>query len=175
MDAKLCDECNCNPANVHLTQIIQNEVIVQHLCEECAKHRGISIVIENGHLSLPQTEKKHKKEHKTKRKFEKDVVCPVCRMRFSDFKEKGRLGCSNCYIAFEKEITALLIQVHGASQHRGKKYHRFHRSHENTDDIKVLKDELDNAIRNEKFELAALIRDKINSASLQKSTDTLQD
>ena len=175
MDIKLCDECNRNPANVHLTQIIQNEVIVQHLCEECAKNRGISIVIEDGHLSLPQAEKKHKKRRKTETNPEKDLICPVCRMRFSEFKEKGRLGCSKCYITFEKEINALLIQVHGASQHRGKKYHRFHGSQGKIDDINVLRDELDNAIRNEKFELAALIRYKINSASLQKSTDTLQD
>ena len=68
MDTKLCDECNCKPANVHLTQIIQNEVIVQHLCEECARHRGISIVIEDGHLSLPQAGKKHKKGSKTETK-----------------------------------------------------------------------------------------------------------
>ncbi len=175
MDVKLCDECNCNPANVHLTQIIQNEVIVQHLCEECAKHKGISIVIENGHLSLPQAGKKHKKGHKAEINLEKDITCEACRMRFSEFKEKGRLGCSNCYRAFEKEINALLIQVHGASQHMGKKYHRFNRSCEKIDDVKVLRDELDNAVRNEKFELAALIRDKINSVSLQKSTGNVQD
>jgi len=175
MDIKLCDECNSNPANVHLTQIVHNEVIVQHLCEECAKHKGISIVIENGHLTLPQAAKKHKKGHKTEISLERDLICPVCRMRFSEFKEKGRLGCSNCYIAFEKEINALLIQVHGASQHRGKKYHRFHRPYEKTDDITVLRNELDNAIRDEKFELAALIRDKINSVSLPDSTGNRRD
>ena len=72
MDTKLCDECNSNPANVHLTQIVQNEVIVQHLCEECAKHRGISIVIEDGHLSMPQTAKKQKKGQKNNERIKKE-------------------------------------------------------------------------------------------------------
>lgn len=175
MNIRLCDECNSNPANVHLTQIVQNEVIVKHLCEECAKKRGISIVIEDGHLDLPQVVKKHKKGTKIESNPENDLICPVCRMRFCEFKEKGRLGCPNCYIAFEKEINALLIQVHGASQHRGKKYHRLHGSGRNIHDISVLRHELNNAIRDEKFELAALIRDKINSVSLQKSTDTVQE
>lgn len=175
MDIKLCDECNINPANIHLTQIVQNEVIVQHLCEECAKNRGISIIVENGHISLPKTEKKQKLKHKTNVNYQKGITCPVCQMTFAEFKEKGRLGCSNCYTSFEKEIDTLLIQVHGASQHRGKRYHKYHQSIDKVDDIESLRSELDNAIRNEKFELAALIRDKINSISMQKSIDKAQD
>ena len=176
MDAKLCDECNINPANIHLTQIVQNEVIVQHLCEECAKNRGISIVVENGNLAFPKREKKQKQGNKATVDYQKGITCPVCQMTFAEFKEKGRLGCSHCYTAFEKEIDALFIQVHGASQHRGKRYHRYHQSIDKVDDIESLRSELDNAIRNEKFELAALIRDKINSvSSMQKSIGKAQD
>ena len=175
MDTKLCDQCNINPANIHLTQIVQNEVLVQHLCEECAKNRGISIVVENGYLSMPKNEKKQKPEHKATLNYPKRITCPVCKMTFAEFKEKGRLGCSNCYTSFEKEIDTLLVQVHGASQHRGKRYHKCHQSINKVDDIESLRSELDNAIHDEKFELAALIRDKISNVSMQKSTDKAQD
>lgn len=175
MDTELCDECNINPATIHLTHIVHNEVIVQHLCEECAKNKGISIIVENGHLSLSKTGKKQKLEHQTKLNHKKERTCPFCQMTFAEFKVNGRLGCSHCYTAFEKEIDALLVQVHGASQHRGKRYQKCHQSIENVDDIKYLRSELDNAIRSEKFELAALIRDKINTVSLHKSKDKAQD
>ena len=44
----MCDECGINPANIHLTQILQNETHVFHLCDECARKKGINISIQDG-------------------------------------------------------------------------------------------------------------------------------
>ena len=171
MDMQLCDECNINPANIHLTQITQNEVVVQHLCETCARSKGISIVIEQGH-ALPQQEgSTPQAQPAPKSGGEQERACPSCHLRYPEFREKGRLGCAHCYTAFEKELDTLLIQVHGASQHRGKRYHAVCNVVENSDDIVMLRHELDNAIRSEKFELAAQIRDRIHRVSLHESTD----
>lgn len=147
---KLCEECGIKPANIHLTQISQNETTVLHLCEECARKKGVSVTIDYG-ISESKSQE-----------LENDVVCPECRMKFSEFRERGRLGCSYCYRAFEKDIDDLLHQMHGTSAHKGKQYRILFESEASSKDLEHLRSELDNAIRNEKFELAAVIRDKIS-------------
>lgn len=169
MDMKLCDECKTNPANIHLTQIINNEVTVHHLCEECAKKKGISIVIEENKTVLPDNAEIVVEGQQPEMAEEIKLVCSKCQMSFNEFKEKGRLGCSHCYTAFEKEIDTLLVQVHGTSNHKGKQYQATPYIVDDSDDLIFLRKELDNAIRNEKFELAAAIRDKINSVSSNES------
>lgn len=170
----MCDVCNCNPATIHLTQIVHNEVTVQHLCEECAKKRGISIVVEEASTQLPKATIK-KQEHKAEVKKKKKIICSECNMTFTEFKEKGWLGCSSCYTAFGNEINTLLIQVHGDCHHRGKMYRISQESFQDVDDITFLRSELDNAIRSEKFELAAAIRDKINSVTSHESSSEAKD
>ena len=34
------------------------------------------------------------------KKEKKVTSCPVCRLTYSEFKDTGRLGCSNCYEVF---------------------------------------------------------------------------
>lgn len=170
MDNKLCSECNTNQANIHFAQIAQNEVSVLHLCEECAKKKGISIVIEpqgsaTAALNVQQPDTREKKDIP-------DIQCPACRMTLREFKEKGWLGCAACYSAFDKDIEGLLIQVHGSSVHKGKVYKKLE-SFTAGEIISNLKKELQDAIRNEKFEAAALIRDKINTISSLKADGTI--
>ena len=38
----MCDECGINPANIHLTQILQNETHVFHLCDELPVKRELT-------------------------------------------------------------------------------------------------------------------------------------
>ena len=169
MDMKLCDICKMNQANIHLTQIVQNEVTVHHLCEECAKKKGISIVIEDNKTALPVNAPIEVEDQQPEVTEEVKLVCSKCHMSFNEFKEKGWLGCSHCYTAFEKEIDTLLVQVHGTCNHKGKQYQTTPYPIDDSDDLVFLRKELDNAIRNEKFELAAAIRDKINSVSSNES------
>ena len=150
----MCENCNQNPANVHLTQITDEETVVVHLCEECAREKGI-------HVSLAQTEQ-HELPPVSP---QKESLCPSCRMKLSDFRKHGRIGCSACYAAFEKEIDELLLQVHGSCTHKGKIYAHTVAGNVATEDVTRLRHELDNAIRCEKFELAATIRDKISRLS----------
>jgi protein arginine kinase activator len=153
---KLCDECGLHPANIHLTQIIDNESQSFHLCEECAEKRGIHIAIDDEAASVDaQIAPEEESE---------DIECPACEMKLSDFKNKGRLGCSSCYQSFENEIEELLINVHGSSLHKGKKYHPSEVAPKESkkEDLTQLKNKLDAAIKNEEFERAALIRDAIH-------------
>lgn len=146
---KLCEECGMNPANIHLTQIMQDDTHVFHLCDECAKKKGISISVNEGMLEETVTPK------------EPDKICTRCGLKYSEFRAKGWLGCAICYTAFENEIDNLLVQVHGSSMHKGKKYIGVPASTEVAGQIKRLRHELAVAIKNEEFEQAAMLRDEI--------------
>lgn len=151
---KLCDECGINPANIHLTQISQNETQVSHLCEECARKKGISVSLtdEAAPPSLP------------KAAAEPDIICKQCGLSYATFKTKGWLGCSECYHAFEKEIDEVLVQMHGSLVHKGKRYASSAGTPQAlTGEMKRLRHELAVAIKNEAFEQAATIRDAIHT------------
>ena len=151
---KMCDECGANPANIHLTQIMQNETQVFHLCEECARKKGISINVQ-GELETNGFEQE--------KSIEPDKQCAHCGLKYSDFRAKGWLGCSDCYGAFENEIDELLVQVHGSSTHKGKRYSGQIRTAGLSGEIKRLRQELAIAIKNEAFEQAAMLRDAIHN------------
>ena len=150
---KMCDECGVQPASIHLTQISQNETHVYHLCEECAKKKGINISVPDESLE---------EMIKSKEPVEPNKICSNCGIKYSDFRTKGWLGCSLCYRAFEKEIVDLLIQVHGSSVHKGKQYKgTVDKLIHSNSEIKRLRQELAIAVKNEEFEQAAMLRDAI--------------
>ena len=39
----LCDICKKNPATVHLTEIIDEQMNELHLCEDCARHKSAAM------------------------------------------------------------------------------------------------------------------------------------
>jgi len=40
-------------------------------------------------------------------------LCENCGMEFGSFKKTGKLGCSECYTAFDKQLGAVIRQIHG--------------------------------------------------------------
>jgi protein arginine kinase activator len=159
MGQKMCEECGQNPANVHLTQITQDETAVSHLCEKCARDKGINVSISG--VEPVET---------TAAEPATDTECPRCHLKLSVFRKHGRLGCAQCYVAFEKEIDELLVQVHGSCEHKGKRYSCAPPQARETEIVARLRDELHQAIRTEEFELAASIRDKIHSIEIRNTS-----
>lgn len=97
----ICQVCKKEPATIHLTDIHNNIKKEVHLCENCAKEKGFNIQTA---ANLPQllglAAKKKMESPRQPRPVEEDLVCPVCGFKWSDFKNKGRLGCPNDYQAF---------------------------------------------------------------------------
>lgn len=151
MDMKLCDDCGMQPASVHLTQIADGESQSMHLCMDCAKDKGISISVD-GPLDEDAESSK-----------EPEMICGNCSMALSEFREKGRLGCPQCYTTFASELDEMLLQVHGSCVHKGKRYRAEEDDTAIVTDVHQLREKLSSAIKEEKFELAASIRDKIRS------------
>jgi protein arginine kinase activator len=152
----LCEACNKNQANVHVTQISENGTTLLHLCEECASKKGVSLSVDI-HAGMLQP------HLQTSAPPESDIQCPGCNLKLSEFKAKGWLGCSLCYTAFEEHIDQILMKMHGSNAHAGKLYSAQTVAPLPALSIEVLRQKLSIAIREEDFEHAARLRDVIKT------------
>ena len=163
----LCDVCSKNPATVHLTEIIDEQMNELHLCEDCARHKSAAMEQQFGLSDLlagmADFEKPSSKEEELV-----TVKCPSCGLTYADFKKIGRLGCGECYNVFRKYLAPLLKRIHGSSQHIGKnpaKTKVAAKLYKKKVGLPELKNQLQKAIREEAFEEAARLRDQIKKIS----------
>src|SRR5438552_10196764 len=98
------------------------------------------------------------------------VQCPRCGLLYSAFKETGRLGCAECYAAFQFQLRPLLRRIHGDTRHRGKSPARGAGVMTSTRQIQRLHDELQRAVEREDFEKAASLRDEIRRLETERQT-----
>lgn len=162
----ICQNCNQKEANVHITKIINGVKNEMHLCEDCAKKQkefninshfnfGTPLSFQNlfeGFLEMSGNAPQY-----TTREDE----CPLCHMKYEEFKRTGKLGCSKCYEVFNANMKPLIRRIHGNIHHTGKVPARTGGILKVKRDIEKLKEELKTAILREEYEKAAGIRDKI--------------
>ena len=167
-----CEICKSRPAKVHYTEIVNNQTIKMNLCLECAEERGVDIH-KTGNFGLGDlvaglidTAVDADAERISK------VRCPTCGYDYSDFKRIGRLGCPDCYDAFESQLVAVLRHVHGSTQHTGKKAVLQTEQLAMRERVAELREELSLAIRAEDYERAASIRDEIRALETQVKGDS---
>ncbi|MFA6357994.1 MAG: hypothetical protein WCY09_04945, partial [Candidatus Omnitrophota bacterium] len=88
----LCDVCGKNPATVHLTEIIDEQMNELHLCEDCARTKSAAMEQQFGLSDLLAGMVDFEKP--TAQKEEAVTIkCPNCGLTYADFKKIGRLGC----------------------------------------------------------------------------------
>ncbi|MCX5699392.1 MAG: UvrB/UvrC motif-containing protein [Candidatus Omnitrophica bacterium] len=166
----LCDVCNKNPATVHLTEIIDEQMNELHLCEDCARHKSAAMEQQFGLSDLlagmADFEKPSSKEEEIV-----TIKCPSCGLTYANFKKIGRLGCGECYNVFRKYLAPLLKRIHGSNQHIGKnpaKTKAPTKLYKKKAGLPELKDQLQKAIQQEAFEEAARLRDQIKEMETKK-------
>lgn len=177
----LCDVCAKNPATVHLTEIINDEMNELHLCEECARQKSVQMEQQFGLADLLAGLAGFEKPLQEKEAV--SLKCPSCALTYNDFKKIGRLGCGECYKTFKKYLGPLLKKIHGSNQHLGKVPLKTARASKKEMDLVTLRYSLQKAIEMEAFEEAAKIRDQIrelekkqaqNSGNKKESKDEAQ-
>src|SRR5204863_7638817 len=86
--------------------------------------------------------------------------CPTCGLKFTDFRNNGRLGCPHDYEAFREELVPLLENIHGDVKHCGKTPRRHPQSKELLGELIHLRNLLKTAVTKEDYEAAAKLRDQ---------------
>ena len=155
----LCDICHKNIATIHLTEIVNGKVVEVHICEKCAKLKTEALKTQIDITDLLGG--LINKEDASGKEFV-SISCPVCGLKYKEFKEKSRFGCANCYLAFKDKILPFLRKIHGSVRHIGKLPVSLKGKISKDLRIKELTDRLQRAIKLEEYEDAAHLRDEIN-------------
>ncbi len=164
-----CEKCKKNEATIHLSEVIKDMKSEVHLCEGCAREVGLNTKISNFSLSLPEMLTFLNVDEVADYKNEK--ICSLCGSDFFYYKRDGRLGCPECYNNLAEFIEPVLTGYHGDNRHIGKfpvhngeadstkKSHMMNNHF--SDNITDYKAQLDIAVNEERYEEAAILRDKI--------------
>ena len=158
-----CQHCD-KPATFHITELTEEDSPhVLHLCEDHAR-----VYLAQGSESTPATAlanmlaKQLKIDQAADRTPAADQkVCPVCGITFSQFRNSGRLGCAYDYVCFRDELEPLLVNIHGAITHRGKRPSRAVGSNDHQHELIQMRREMSEAIEKEDYEKAGKLRDEI--------------
>ena len=180
-----CDNCKKREANVRYSENINGVKKELHLCEECSKKLGITDQM-NFHMGLDfpsifggifEDFTNFAEPNFTPLLNEiRDVKCKTCGISFDDIVNTGRLGCPDCYETFESRLDPILKRMQGSNRHVGRlgkvtenkiNVEQQHESDKQEKEIKAeteiekLEKDLKLAIKEERYEDAAKIRDEI--------------
>lgn len=136
----ICDLCETNEACVFLEWKISSRKQMLKICSVCAGKLGVMQAAAAAGAKPPVVE----------------TVCPVCKTKSSSIRRNGRAGCQRCYSVFKNEIREFLSGRGCSGTFKGtlpcrspavfvEKY--------------VLQSKLDEAVKEENYEQAAVYRD----------------
>jgi protein arginine kinase activator len=153
-----CNLCS-KPATVHLTQIVNNQIHKLDLCEECAAAKGVT---DPSGFSLADLLIKSSGIPGEGTSTGTQLVCEHCGFTQADFKKHGRFGCPACYERFRPILEPVLANMHKGMTHLGKVPARSLERKSLLERVALLEKQLHDAIKAERYEDAARLRDEIS-------------
>lgn len=148
----ICEKCGKNNATVMYTQIVNGQKSSLNICSACASQESI---FDNFGSLLSFGS----------RESSSNTICPCCSMTLAEFTRRGKVGCGECYNTFRNHAAAMLKKIHGTAKHvdisSAESHEKKEGKNEEVNEIDALRKKLTDAIENENFEEAALLRDKI--------------
>ena len=179
----LCDNCGKREADVRYSENINVVKKELHLCDICSEKLGIT---QEMSFNLPTFDFSNFFsgffEDFGEPKFMpllnevKQQKCDSCGTIFEDIINTGKYGCPNCYDVFQDKMDPILKRLQGANRHTGRlgkvsdnhikfeeKENDTKQNNSNNKDRKLekLENDLKQAIKEERYEDAAKLRDEI--------------
>ena len=165
-----CTSCDKAPATVRVLDLKGGSVVESHfLCDACAESQGVvhpkSTSVKFTTEILEMFSGWKKKEGSGEVELGEGPVCPGCQLTATEFRMRGRLGCSRCYEVFRSSLLPVLERIHDATSHRGRFPGRTaHRDAAAVPNLTDLRRRLQSAITEERYEDAAQLRDQLERA-----------
>lgn len=168
----LCERCKNEDATVHLTEIVKEVKSEIHLCETCAREIGLNSKISGYTISV--SEMLTFLDTKDLNGNGDGLRCMTCGTTFLEYSRYGKLGCPECYTYLADELSNVIKAYHGDSSHSGKiPFNKVehvdvvvmedHPGPVKTETIDDLRYDLERAVEEERYEDAAVLREKIKS------------
>lgn len=184
----LCEKCGKNEATFYYEENINGAVKTYHLCADCAKAMQKSGEIPSMHekdlwapfaglhtlfdqngllgslLGAPDKGRTDTlKAGDTKETGRGEKVCPVCGASFADIVREGRAGCPACYETFADELAPSVRRMHGTLTHTGRAPAAYREKQARKQEMEQLEEQLRAAVQAERYEDAAVLRDKLKT------------
>ena len=166
-----CDLCE-KKATVFLTQLVEGEMKKMCLCEDCADEKGVT---DPAGFSLADSVIGGESASDSGDVItisEEGDPCPVCGFTINKFQQVGRLGCSECYGAFDDVIGRRLKGMHKGTVHVGRVPEGLVEAHARQQRLDKLQERLEQAIAAENYEEAAGLRDEIHEIETSVAAKT---
>lgn len=98
--------------------------------------------------------------------------CGQCGYPFQQYQHTSMLGCAECYTTFAPQMQVILRRAQGGSvQHTGKTPTRGAGTYKQRRAIETLRGELESAVKEQRFEEAAQLRDRIRDLEKELADD----
>ena len=156
----VCNLCGKHNATIHFKGMVNDQALKMHLCDPCAKKKGMTFPFGKSIFSLGDMLAGLAKASISGPALF-GAQCKTCGLSYAEFKQTSQLGCGQCFTTFASLIGPLLQRIHGSTQHVGKTSRRTVRMAEPVQELARMKLELREAIKNEAYEQAATLRDQI--------------
>lgn len=171
----VCDFCHEREAVIFMEQMTG---VGQHrkinMCLECAMERGISPDPKNIESSIGGLFKELAEVSK-KISEKENRVCPVCGTKLGEIRKTGRTGCPECYAIFKNDIRKLLENNGVNDVFKGTMPARLSTIHTVLNDRVILQNKLNDALKREDYEKAAMYRDYLKALENQSVSDGTSD
>ena len=155
-----------NAATLHQTVIVNKQKREAHLCEKCARERGLIPAQPGPQIDLKAILNLMMNPQLAAPRAQTDAACPECGLTYQAFKAAGRFGCAHDYDAFGETLEALFEKVHRATTHRGK-LPRVLRDEARAGALAALRAQMKSAVEAEDYEEAARLRDLLRRAEAE--------
>ncbi len=174
-----CDNCGKREATVRYSENINGRKRELRLCEKCSRELGVDRMDFNMPIDFSSFFAGMLEEFEGTNLMPmfdnvKDLQCKECGFTFEDILNTGRLGCANCYDTFESRLDPIIKKLQGSNKHVGrlgkitehkidleKKQNSKTKKPKEQNEVEKLKEELKKAVKDERYEDAAKLRDKI--------------
>ncbi len=167
----LCDFCQEREAEIFMEQMSgEGSRKKINLCMSCAIERGFTPDAKNIQASLGNLFKELAEI--TKKVHEKDNrICPVCATSLGSIKKTGKTGCPECYSIFKNDVRQYLEKNGVKTIYKGTMPARLSTVHSVLTDRIMLQNKLNDALKEENYEKAAMYRDYLKALEKQSVSD----
>lgn len=158
----LCEECNTRESAYTVSVVVEGQITVRHLCQECMSRMNMDL--RSGNIkTLLSSILSAISGKETPETGKEDITCPRCQTSLVQFTKTGRLGCPRCYETFREQLQPMLLQTHGRVQHAGRRPADTREIQERRERQAELTRRMEQAVAEEDFETAAQLRDQLRA------------
>lgn len=176
----ICQICKINVSKIIVYKTTGIDIEKIYLCNLCASKilrktmNSFSISIFEKNKEFKNMSNSFKKnsldnaKNNFKHSVESQEKCSGCGTEYSEFLKTGKLGCSQCYKDFKRQLFPIIKRLHGHLEHKGKipvdVRGNIFQKESHRERIDNIKRRLQKAILLEDYEKAAELRDLIYEA-----------